>query len=53
MCTNFNVCVLVLGMETHLFDSCVCGYHVPKDFWILLINEELVCAQESGNPQDS
>ena len=41
MLTNFNMCVLVLGMETHMFSRYIC---VSKDFWNLLINKELVCA---------
>ena len=48
------MCVLALGMETHVFDqlvfeSCIRGHHVLKDFWTPVINKELVCAQESGN----
>ena len=39
-------------METHVFDSCIRGHHVSKDFWTPVIYEELVCAQESGNPHD-
>ena len=39
-------------MEMHVLDSCIQGHHVSKDFWMPLINEELVCAQESGNPHD-
>ena len=39
-------------METHVFDSCIRGHHISKDFWMPLINEELACAQESGNPHD-
>ena len=35
-----------------VFDSCIRGHHVLKDFWMPVINEELVCAQESGNPHD-
>ena len=45
--------VLVLGMETHVYDSCIRGHHVSKDLWTPVINEELVCAQESGNSHDS
>ena len=45
----YNLWVLVLGMEMHVFNSYT---HVSKDFWMPLINEELVCAQESGNPHD-
>ena len=41
-----------LGMETHVCDSCIRGHHVSKDFWTPVINEELVCAQESGNSHD-
>ena len=44
--------MLVLGMEIHMFNSCICGHHVSKDFWMPLINKEVVCAQESGNPHD-
>ena len=44
--------VLALGMETHLFDSCIRCHHASKDPWTPVINEELVCAQESGNPHD-
>ena len=44
--------VLVLGMETHVFDSYIQGHHVSKDFWMPVIDEELVCAQQSGNPHD-
>ena len=44
--------VLALGMETHMCDSCIQGHHVSKDFWTPVINEELVCAQESGNSHD-
>ena len=44
--------VLALGMETHVFDSCIRGHHVSKDFWMPVINEELVCVQESENPHD-
>ena len=39
-------------MEMHVIDSCICGHHISNDFWTPLINEELVCAQESGNPHD-
>ena len=39
-------------MEMHVFDSCIRGHPVSKDFWMPVINEELVCAQESGNPHD-
>ena len=35
-----------------MFDSCIRGHHISKDFWIPVINEELVCAQEGGNPHD-
>ena len=52
MCTNFNILALVLGMEMHVLDSYICSHDVSKDFWMLLINEELVCAQESGNTHD-
>ena len=45
----FNVHVLALGMEMYVFDSCIQDHHVS---WMPLINEELVCAQESGNPHD-
>ena len=48
----FNMCVLALGMEMHMLDSYVQGHHISKDFWMPLINKELVCAQESGNPHD-
>ena len=49
--------MLALGMEMHVFDqlvfdSCIRGHRVSKDFWMPVINEELVCAQESGNPHD-
>ena len=44
--------VLALGMEMHVFNSCIRGHHVSKDFWTPVINEELVCAQESGNSHD-
>ena len=50
--SNFNMRVLALGMETHMCDSCIQGHHVSKDFWTPVINEELVCAQESGNSHD-
>ena len=50
--TDFNVHVLPLGMETHVFDSSIHGNHVFKDFWMPLINKELVCAQESENPHN-
>ena len=50
--SDFNVCMLVLGMETHVFDSCIRGHHTSKDPWTPVINEELVCAQVSGNPHD-
>ena len=39
-------------METHVCDSCIRGHHISKDFWTPVINEELVCAQESGNSHD-
>ena len=39
-------------METHTFDSCIHDHHISKGFWMPLINEVLVCAQESGNPHD-
>ena len=49
--------MFALSMETHVFDqlvfdSCIRGHHNSKDFWTSVINEELVCAQESGNPHD-
>ena len=43
--TNLNTHVLALGMEMHVFDRYIHGQHVSMDFWILQINEELVCAQ--------
>ena len=48
----FNMRVLALGMEMHMLNSCIQGHHVSKDFWMPLINEELACAQKSGNPHD-
>ena len=48
----FNMHMLALGMEMYLLNSCIQGHHVSKDFWMPLINEELVCAQESGNPHN-
>ena len=49
--------VLALSMEMHVFDqlvfdSCIRRHHISKDSWMPVINEELVCAQESGNPHD-
>ena len=46
--------VLALGMGTHVCngDSCIRGHHVSKGFWTPVINEDLVCAQESGNSHD-
>ena len=35
-----------------MFDSCICGHHISKDFCTPLINEELVYAQENGNLYD-
>ena len=32
----FNVRVSALSMETHVFDSCIRGHHVSKDFWTAL-----------------
>ena len=46
------MCVLALGMGTHVFDSCIRGHDALKDPWMPVINEELVCAQVSGNPHD-
>ena len=28
-------------MEMNIFDSCICGHHVSKGFWMPLINKEL------------
>ena len=39
-------------MDRHKFDSCNRGHYVSKNFWMPLINVELVCAQNSGNPHD-
>ena len=44
--------MLVLGLEIHMFNSCICGHHVSKEFWMPLINKEVICVQESGNPYD-
>ena len=38
--------MLALGMETHVFNNCIYDYHVSKNFWMPLINEELLCTQE-------
>ena len=35
-----------------MFASYIRGQHVLKDFWMPVINKELVCAQESGNSHD-
>ena len=44
--------MLALGIEMHVFDSCIRDHHASKDPWTPVINEELVYAQESGNPHD-
>lgn len=36
--------VLALGMAMHVLDSCIQGHHISKDFWMPLINKELMCA---------
>ena len=50
--SDFNIRLLALCMETHVFDRCIRGYKVSKDVWMPVTNEELVCAQESGNSHD-
>ena len=39
-------------MEMHVLDSYICGHDVSKDFWMPLINKELVCTQQSENAHD-
>ena len=39
------------GME-YVFNSCVHGHHVSKDFWSPFIGEELSCERKDGNPHD-
>ena len=39
-------------MRTLAFASCVRGYHVYKDLWIPVTNEELACRREPGNVHD-
>ena len=36
-------------MRTLAFASCVRGYHVYKDRWTPVTNEELACQREPGN----
>ena len=38
--------------RTLAFASCVRGYHVYKDLWISVTNEELACRREPGNAHD-
>ena len=38
--------------HTLAFASCVRGYHVYKDLWIPVTNEELACRREPGNVHD-
>ena len=62
---NFNVQVLPNWHETdakhgmeafetsiHRVESCIRRHYISKDFWTLVINEVLVCMQESENPYD-
>ena len=44
------MCVGVGHGNIHV-DSCIHGHHISKDFRMLLINKELICAQENGNSQ--
>ena len=40
-----EICVYVV-------ENCIHGDYVSKGFWTLVINEVLVCIQESKNPHD-
>ena len=39
-------------VHTCMIKSCIHEHHVSKDFWTPVINEVLVCIQESENPHD-
>ena len=37
---------------THVVESCIHRHQMSKDFWTPVIDEVLVCIQESENPHD-
>ena len=39
-------------MEVCERNSCVCGYHIYKDVWDVVIEEELQCKRELDNVSD-
>ena len=39
-------------METHVVESCVCGFHVYQDIWMPTTGERLSCQTEDSNAFD-
>jgi len=40
-------------MDTHVVDSCVCGFYVYYDRWTPALGEVLMCKVEDGNTSDT
>ena len=51
---NLNNCVTIEKKMNSEFSivSCIRGFDVYRDIWTPVLDEALVCAQQSGNPHD-